>query len=354
MHEVEGAAGTLGGFAGRNSFGLRAEFLSKNWERGFDLLADCIRNPRFSDEEIDQERRLVIDAIRAQEDDVGQIAFQLFQSALWRAHPYRLDLLGTTASVAGFTRRRLLDHYRRRYGIGELSIAVVGDVDPEAAVAMLQALLGDAPAVPTRETPVAPEAPREQPTQAVRYLNKEQAHVVIGYPGTTLTDPDRFALEILAQILSGQGGRLFVEMREKRALAYRISALSLEGIDPGYFAIYVACGPENLDDAVAGIRAEVARLIESGVTPEEVDRARRYLIGTHAIALQRKSALASALAFAETYGQSWREYRQYPQQIGRLGAAEVTAAARRFLVAAREVTAVVRPKEDAAVAASAR
>lgn len=109
-----------------------------------------------------------------------------------------------------------------------------------------------------------------------------------------------------------------------------------------------------MNDAVAGIRAEVARLLESGVTADEIDRARRYLIGTHAIGMQRKSALAAALAFAETYGQSWREVRQYDQQIARVSAADVMAAARRYLIPARQVTAVVRPKDDAAVAASAR
>jgi len=354
MHEIEGAAGSLGGFAGRNSFGLRAEFLSKHWERGFEILADCIRNPRFSDDEIDHERRIVIDEIRAQDDNVGQIAFRLFHTALWRAHPYRLEVLGTADSLAGLTRRKLLDHYRRYYGVGSLTLAVVGDVDPELVVAKLQGLLGDAPTGPANEPPVVQETARDQPSEVFRFLNKEQAHVVMGYPGITLTDPDRFALELLAQILSGQGGRLFVEMREKRALAYRVSAFSLEGIDPGYFAVYIACSPENLDEAVQGIRAEVQRLITDGVSAEEVERARRYLIGTHAIGMQRKSALAAALAFHEAYGQGWSEYRRYADHLGKVTVANVQAAARRYLVPGREVLAVVRPKDEPAVAVKAK
>jgi zinc protease len=355
MHEVETAAGTLGGFAGRNSFGLRAEFLSKHWERGFEILADCIRNPQFAEEELDHERRIVVEEIRAQDDNVGQMAFRLFHGALWRAHPYRLDVLGTADSLAGLNRRKLLDHYRRHYGVGGLTVAVVGDIDAETVVAKLQALLGDAPTGQVSSVTVAREPVRDQPAEVFRFLsNKEQAHVVVGYPGVTLTDPDRFALEILAQILSGQGGRLFVEMREKRALAYRVSAFSLEGLDPGYFAVYIACSPENLEPAVEGIRAEIKRLVEDGVTVEEVERARRYLVGTHAIGMQRKSALAATLAFHETYGQDWREYRRYGQRLGTITVADVQAAARKYLVPVREVTAVVRPHDETPATGKAR
>jgi zinc protease len=351
MTEVEGMAGGLSGFSGRNSFGVRAEFLSKHWERGLELLADCIRNPKFSEEELEHERRVILDDIRAQEDNLGHVAFRLFQSTLWQKHPYRLDMLGSATSVASLTRRRLVDHYRRFYGISGLTIAVVGDVDTERLVAKVESLFGDAPAETVEALPVAPEPQRDQPAEVFQFLAKEQAHVVLGYPGTTLRDRDRFALEVLAQILSGQGGRLFVEMREKRALAYRVTATSVEGIDPGYFAVYVACSPENLDQAVRGIRAELVRLVADGVTPEEVERARKYLIGSHAIGLQRKSDVAAALAFHEAYGQGWREYRRYGDDIERVTIDEVHRVARKYLDLTREVVAVVKPDESPRVAA---
>jgi zinc protease len=347
MAEVEGMAGGLSGFSGRNGFGVRAEFLSKHWERGVELFADCIRNPSFSEQELEHERRVILDDIRAQEDNLGHMAFHLFQSTLWKKHPYRLDTLGTADSVAALTRRRLVDHYRRYYGLAGLTIAVVGDVDTARLVAKLQSLLGEAPSGSVDAPVVAPEPAREEPVEVFRFLAKEQAHIVLGYPGTTLRDPDRFPLEVLSQILSGQGGRLFVELRERRALAYRVSAGSVEGIDPGYFAVYLACSPENLEPAVAAIRAELARLLADGVTAEEVERARKFLIGAHAIGLQRKSAIAGALAFHEAYGQGWREYRQYGDVIQKVSVADVQRVARKYIDARREVVAVVKPSGDA-------
>ena len=91
-------------------------------------------------------------------------------------------------------------------------------------------------------------------------------------------------------MLSGQGGRLFVDLRDRRSLAYSVTSFSLEGLDPGYFAVYLGCSPEKVDEAVEGIRRELLALTEAPVEAAELDRARRYLMGAHDIGLQRAGA----------------------------------------------------------------
>ncbi len=353
MHEVEGMAGSISGYSGRNSLGLQAEFLSRYLERGFDLVADCLLNATFSDEELDKERRIVIDDIRAQEDNLGQVAFRLFHSGMWKKHPYRLDPLGTSDSVAGFTRRKLLQHFRRHYAIKNLTLAVVGDVEPNRVIARVATLFSGASEAGVPQPEVAAEPPSEGPSQVLKFLAKEQAHVVLGFPGVTFANPDRFSLEVLAHVLSGQGGRLFSEIREKRALAYRVSAFSLEGIDPGYFAVYVATSPEKVEEAVRAIRQELKAVAENGISPDELQRAQRYLIGTHAIGLQRRSAIAAALAFYEAYGQGWQSYRLYGDKIMEITVADVVRVARKYLDPQREVAAVVEPPAQTPGAARA-
>jgi predicted Zn-dependent peptidase len=98
-------------------------------------------------------------------------------------------------------------------------------------------------------------------------MAKEQAHLVLGFQGVGFASQDRFPLEVLAYVLSGQGGRLFTEIREKRALAYRVSAFSVEGLDPGYFAVYLASSPENLDEAVKVVRHELHEVAERASPP---------------------------------------------------------------------------------------
>jgi zinc protease len=166
---------------------------------------------------------------------------------------------------------------------------------------------------------------------------------VLGFQGVGFANRDRFPLEILAYALSSQGGRLFTEIREKRALAYRVSAFSMEGLDPGYFAVYLASSPENLEEAVKVVRQELRTAAEQGITAEELVRAQRYLIGVHAIGLQRKSAIAAALAFHEAYGQGWKSYRQYGDFIMKVTVADVARVARKYLDPRREVVTVVKP-----------
>jgi zinc protease len=343
MAEVESMAGNLSGYAGRNSLGLQAELLSRHWERGLELVADCLQNATFSDEELEKERRIVLDDLRAQDDNLGQVAFHLFHAALWKRHPYRLDPLGTPETVAALTRRRILAHFRRHYGFGNLTLAIVGDVDPERVVAKLSALLAGAPLQKIEAPEVAGEPAPAARDEVFKFLAKEQAHVVIGFSGTTFDSPDRFPLEVLAQVLSGQGGRLFVDIREKRGLAYRISAFSMEGIDPGYFAVYMAASPDNLEEAVRAIRDQLRLVVEQGISAEELSRTQRYLVGTHAIGLQRKSAIAAALAFHEAYGQGWQAYRHYAGHVMKVKAEDVVRAARKYLDPRREVAAVVKP-----------
>jgi zinc protease len=234
-------------------------------------------------------------------------------------------------------------------------MAIVGDVDPQAVLQKAKQLFGDtsrrAPSPPP--TPNADAAPT-QPTQVFRFQNKQQAHVVYGFPGTTVNDPDRFPLEVLATVLSGQGGRLFVELRDKRGLAYRVSAFSVEGVDPGYVAVYIATSPENLAVAVSGIEDELARIQSQPIPKAELERAKRYLVGAHEISLQRRAALASTLAFHECYGLGWDEYRRYAPAVLAVTAEDVQRVARRFLDPQRSIIATVKPEEPAPALAKAR
>jgi zinc protease len=359
-HEIESLAGSIGGFSGRNSFGIRAELLARHVERGFDVLADCLLHPSFADEELDKERHQVLEEIRTQEDNVSSVVFRLFSQTLYRTHPYRMDVLGTPESLARLNRRRVLDYYRRHFPPSRMAIAIVGDVDPDAMVAMVrenfespaQSVFARAAGEPgdesERRRAVPPDEPVHEPRRAERILNKQQAHLVIGFPGSTIGDEDRFTLEVLATLLSGQGGRLFVELREKRGLAYRVSAFTLEGIDPGYFAVYVATSPENLKTVESGILEELAKVRDRPVGRAELERAKRYLVGSHDISLQRRSALAATLSFNECYGLGWDQYRKYGPGILAVSVDEVQRIARKYLDPRRAVTAVVRPEEVAA------
>lgn len=351
--ELDAMPATLAAFSTRNALGMRAELPGAAWERGLELLADCIVNPQFAEDELERQRRGVLEQIRAQDRDATSAAFQLFASTLWTRHPYRLPELGSADTVASLSRRRLVDHYRRYYGIAGLTIAVIGNVVPAQVVAKLQSLLGDGGAAP--ESPPVPVEPvRAEPIEVFRAMPADDAQVVLGYPGTTLRDPDRFTLEVLAEILSGPSGRLASAFRDQRPFVRGSTARSFAGIDPGSLSIAFQCRAQNLDASVAAARAELVRVVERGVTPDEVGRARRYLIGAHAVALEPRSAIAAAMASGEIAGQGPRDFRRYGDAIGRITPADVQRVARKFVDPRHEVIAVVRPPDDEPAVAKRR
>ncbi len=342
--QIDRLGGSLGGVAGRNSFGLAGEWLARTWRSGFDLFADCVLSPSMVAADVTRVRSQLAADLAAQADSPAQLAYRLFTETRYRDHPYARDAAATTAALAGLSPAALAAFYRDRYPISALTLAIVGDIELDEAIAMVQTRFSPAPKTAVAPPPPVPALPKvTAPREVFRFVERTQAHLVVGFPGATLAAPDRFALEVLVAILGGQGGRLATELREKQALVYRISMHSVEGVDPGFVAIYLSCAPERLGAAVAAVRAELERVRAGGITPAELERARAHLVGSHQIAMQRRAAIANALAYHEAYGLGWQRWTRYDTSIQDVGIAEVSAAVATYLRADQMITATVQP-----------
>jgi zinc protease len=344
QREFEAMGGSIGGNAGRNSFGIRSEFLSRHLARGFELFAECTAEPSFAPAEVERERKLQLDELRSREDNPAGVAFQLFSETLYRRHPYRFDTLGTEESISRLGPSQLAEYRERRYPPGRAVLSVVGDVDPAEVQRLARKHFGAHRGPASAELRPPEEERPASPRRVVKKLAKVQAHLVLGFLGARLSDPLRWPLEVLSAVLSGQGGRLFVELRDKRSLAYSVTSFSVEGVDPGAFAVYIGCGPEKVTEALDGIRRELDRCRESPPSPAELDRARTHLIGTHAISLQRNSARAALYAFDEAYGLGADFSSRFAEQVGAVSSADVLAAAQQVLDPRGEVISLVAPE----------
>jgi zinc protease len=343
---VERMAGSLNGFSGYNSFGITFTFLSQHIEEAFQLLTEVIRQPSFDKEEMEKRRRLILASIRQQEDDLGRLVFKLFWKTLYEKHPYRMDPLGTSDSIQRLTQKDLMEYYQRIVVPENMVFTVVGDVDERQVLLAVKKGFGDL----KREPPLIPSISQEPPIQKKRqvelYKLKEQAHFILGFLGVSFQHPDSYPLSVLGAALSGQGGRLFRELRDKESLAYALSFMAQPNLDPGHIGVYMGTHPDKLEKAIEAVLRELKKVKEGGLTEEEVERGKKYLTGNFEIGLQTNSAQANQMSLDELYGFGFDHYQKYSREIQKVTKEEVNQAAKRHLDLEAYAIAIIRPPLD--------
>ena len=354
--EAEQIAGAVQGMAGRNTTGAGAQCLSRFWERGFDLFADTMLEPALPDEEIAKVRAETMATIEREKDAPAQMLFNQLRAELYRGHPYGYRLHGTAASIEGFSQKDLKSAHASLLSPSEMVISVVGDVDAARVLARLEERFGKLKARKSA-TPSLEVAPLKKPLYTEILLDRQQAHLAMGFLGTRIGGEDRHAMEVLNTILAGQGGRLFTNLRDKLSLAYTVTSFVVEGIEPGLFATYIGTAPEKLKTAYEAMMRELDLIREKPASRDEITRAKRHLIASHAIDLQSLGARAGTYSLNELYGMGYLANREYGKRISAVSAADVRETARRYLQPAHGVLGLLRPEKgislrDAWLAAS--
>ncbi len=267
---------------------------------GLGLLAEMIRRPAFRTHEIDSERQVVLEEINMNEDDPADVAHEEFSQALFAGHDLERPILGSRESILGLDRDTIHAYWRRRYVPGSLVVAIAGNVDHEAVVDRVELeFRGWAGAT----EPHARREPEFTTRVAVRPRDTEQAHLVLGGPGLRRDDKRRFAASLLNHVLgSGMSSRLFRVIREERGLAYAVYSFRLPYMDTGGWGVYVGTTPSQTHEVLRLVRAEIAEVAVSGITAEELERAKGHVKGSLAISMEDANSRMTALGRAELTG----------------------------------------------------
>ncbi|MGB6288704.1 MAG: pitrilysin family protein [Desulfobulbales bacterium] len=334
---VADMAGGLTGFSGKNTFGIKADFLARFFPDGLVLVRDVMREPAFDPQEAEKIRPELLAQLKQQDDSLTSLAFQEFNSQLFGGHPYGLNSIGSADAIKSFTAAALEGIYFKHARPENLVLAISGDVKAEETKDLVNRLFGDWQREKSPENKGIEEEmlpPTTLTKEKIKEISrdKEQVHLVIGFLGATLKDTDRFGLEVLDTILSGQSGRLFIELRDKQSLAYSLSSFSFFGLDTGAFGIYVGTSPEKKEQAINSVWHELKAIREKRVDEEELDRAKNILISQYELALQTHSAQALELGLNETYGLGQDFGSRYIQAIEEIDAAKVIEVARKYIL----------------------
>jgi zinc protease len=344
---VEGRAAGLDGFSGRNTVGLQMTGLSRDWSALSELFTEVLLAPTFPEDEVAHSRRVAEDSVRTLEDHTGQLCSKLFLESLFEKHPYGRVTIGSLDSLPHVTSAKLKAFHEAWVRPERMVLAVSGSV-PRAEldqwVAELDRRAGElarARKPPHLPAHVSGEEPLKAPRWVERALGREQTHILVGGIGIRIDSEDRFALRLLQTLLGGQSGRLFIELREKKSLAYTVAPMSFEGVEPGYVGTYIACAPAKRQEAIEGIRKVLEQLAAKGPTEAEMKRAKEFFLGRRAMDLQSDSAIASHFGLETLYGVRHQGEAEITKTIHRLSSRELKSVCRRYLVEPYQVTSVV-------------
>lgn len=304
--KVDELAAGIGAFGGRNSVGLSMDYLAPFEDKMMEIYGDSLLSPQFSTEILEREKVVLKNQIKSRNDNPAQICILNFMKEIFKGHPYSRDVLGTEETVTAITSADLHGYYKKIAHAKNATFSVVGDVNVKKWVQFLENVTGEM-SIGAKVVNHFPIAEIKEQKFIFHELKKEQTHIIVGYRGLTLKESDRFTLEVIQSILSGQGGRLFLELRDKKSLAYSVSPMHMEGLESGYFGGYIGCSPEKAQTAIDMLKAEFQKLVDTRIGEHELTRAQRYLIGRHDIELQRKSAIGNAILFDDIYGLDYRE-----------------------------------------------
>ncbi len=330
---IEDMAGDIEGFNGRNTFGLRADFLARYADEALALVRDIILTPAFAPDEVEKLKPELLSQLKEQEDSLPSLAFREFNRLLFAGHPYGLNVLGSREAIKNFTAASLRQMYRRHARPDRLVLSVVGAVKAADVKKRVEKLFsGWRPE--DKDTIIEDLLVPPPPARPVNFnleRDKAQVHIVLGFRGTSLKNPDRFALEVLDTVLSGQSGRLFATLRDQESLAYSLSSFNVSGIDTGSFGVYIGTGPEKRDQAMSALWRELYRVRNEEISADELKKAQNLIIGNYELGLQTHAAQALETGLNETYGLGQDYGTRYIEAISKVTPADVMAVAQKYI-----------------------
>jgi len=299
---IEAVGGEMNAFTAKEYTCYYARVIDTHLPVAVDVLGDMLTSSSIEQVDVDAERDVVLEEISMRDDDPADLVQELSAEAMWGDAPLGRSILGTVDSITSMSRQTVADYYRGRYRPPHIVVSAAGNVDHETVVGLVEhafaeQLADGAQPVPARlggEAPVAGTGVEllERPT--------EQGHLVWSVPGLARNDPRRFALSVLnAAVGGGMSSRLFQEIREKRGLSYAVFSYSAQHAPAGMLSVYAGCNPAKAGEVLGLIDDVLAGVVGSGITAEELERAKGLVRGSLVLGLEDTSARMARLAKAE-------------------------------------------------------
>jgi predicted Zn-dependent peptidase len=296
---IDSIGGQLDAFTAKEYASYYIKVLDEHLPLAIDILSDIVRNPAFSPDDIEREKKVVLEEIKMVEDTPDDLVHELFTQGFWENHPLGRPILGTKETVESFNAELLRDYFRNVYTAKNLIVSAVGNLEHERVRELVDEKFGSLtqPGEPARD-----EAPRVVPKILVRTKELEQSHLCLGVGSYPQNHDDRYSSYVLNTLLGGSmSSRLFQNVREKRGLAYAVFSGLSAYRDAGSFTVYAGCSNEAVGEVIDLIIEELRGVKQAAVPEAELQRSKDHLKGSLMLSLENTASRMSHLARQEIY-----------------------------------------------------
>jgi predicted Zn-dependent peptidase len=296
---IDSIGGQLDAFTAKEYASYYIKVLDEHLPIAIDILSDIVRNPAFGNEDIEREKKVVLEEIKMVEDTPDDLVHEIFTQGFWENHPLGRPILGTKETVESFNADLLRDYFERAYTPRNLIVSAVGNLEHDHVRDLVGEKFGSltVPGESVRE-----QAPSVVPKILVRSKDLEQSHLCVGVSSYPQNHDDRYSSYVLNTLLGGSmSSRLFQNVREKRGLAYAVFSGLSAYRDAGSFTVYAGCANEAVSEVLDLIVEEIRGVKQSPVPDAELQRSKDHLKGSLMLSLENTASRMSHLARQEIY-----------------------------------------------------
>jgi predicted Zn-dependent peptidase len=296
---IDSIGGQMDAFTAKEYASYYIKVLDEHLPLAVDVLSDIVRRPAFSEDDIEREKKVVLEEIKMVEDTPDDLVHELFTENFWVDHPLGRPILGTRETVEALTQSGLRRYFEGVYSAPNMIVAAVGNVDHQRVRDLVEAAFGT---VSSDAQDISSLPPRVEPRIVIRNKELEQSHVCLGTSSYQQDHEDRYSSYVLNTILGGSmSSRLFQNVREKRGLAYAVFSGLSAYRDAGSMTIYAGCANDAIGELIDVVVVELKRMKDELLPESELRRAKDHLKGSLMLNLESTSSRMSHLARQEIY-----------------------------------------------------
>ena len=331
---MDSVGGHLDAFTAKETVSFNTIVLDEHLPKAFDVLSDLVLNPLFQPEDVTRERKVVLEEIKAEEDNPEYLLHETFTRGFWRGHALGKPILGTRKTIQSLDREAILEQFDRFYRPNNIVISAAGHLRHSRVRALVEKRFHALRPGARRVVDPVPIV-RSQITLKNR-PSLGQVHLCLGVPSYPLVDERRYACYILNTLLGGgMSSRLFQNIREQQGLAYSVFSDLTPYRDTGCLIVYAGTSPESAGRVVTSIVKEFRDLKENGARPDELQRAKDQLKGSLMLGLESTSNRMSNLARQQMYFNRFFSLNEITARIDAVTADDIAAITREFFRADR-------------------